>query len=76
MPKATLTYNLPEEENEHKYALAGVDALLVISDLMSEIRSKLKHDCGYFKDCDEDTLEKVREFIIELKQDRNLPELS
>lgn len=48
--KATLTFDLPEEEAEHKYALAGLDALLLISDLENEIRSKLNHDCGEFKE--------------------------
>ena len=43
--KATLEFNLPEEKNEHLYALKAVDALLVI------------------------------DVLIELKQDRQLPEL-
>jgi hypothetical protein len=73
--KATLTFNLPEEQHDHAYALAGTDALLVISDILNEIRTKLKYDSGEFKDCDEKTLEIVRDFIVELKQDRNLPEL-
>jgi hypothetical protein len=73
--KAILEFNLPEEKHDHAYALAGTDALLVISDILSEIRTKLKYDSGEFKDCDENTLEKVRDFIVYLKQDRNLPEL-
>lgn len=47
---ATLTFNLPEEGPEHRYALAGIDALLLISDLENEIRSKLRHDCGEFRE--------------------------
>ena len=47
---ATLTFNLPEEGLEHRYALAGIDALLLISDLENEIRSKLRHDCGEFRE--------------------------
>jgi hypothetical protein len=73
--KATLEFNLPEEEDDHKYALAGLDALLVISDIFTEIRSKLKYDSGEFKGCDDATLEKVRDFITDLKYNRNLPEL-
>jgi hypothetical protein len=73
--KAILEFNLPEEKSDHAYAVAGVDALLVISDILTEIRSKLKYDGGEFKDCDENTLEIVREFICNLKRDRNLPEL-
>jgi hypothetical protein len=48
--KATLTFKLPEEEPEHRYALAGVDALLLISDFENEIRSKLRYDSGEFKE--------------------------
>lgn len=44
--KATIEYQLPEEEHDMKYALAGVDALLVLDDIDNEIRSYLKHDCG------------------------------
>ena len=46
--KATLTFKLPEEEPEHRYALAGVDALLLISDLENEIRSKVNNGTGEF----------------------------
>jgi hypothetical protein len=83
--KAILKFNLPEDEPEHKYALAGLDALLVIDEIIEEIRSSLNHDCGnlafYFNDSGEKkrtcqkTLELVRSFMIESKQERNLPEL-
>jgi hypothetical protein len=92
--KATLEFNLPEEQAEHSYAVAGVDALLVIDDLLNEIRSKLKYDSGRFKEwnaevyneetqsfeskkvqgCDH-TLEQVRDILLELKNERRLPEL-
>jgi hypothetical protein len=83
--KATLEFNLPEEQSEHLYALKGVDALLVIEDLLNEIRSLLNHDGGSLsKWRDEDgilvkpdytTVEIVRDVLIELKQERQLPEL-
>jgi hypothetical protein len=73
--KAILKFNLPEEKSDHAYAVAGLDALLTISDILSECRSKLKYDSGSFKDCDDATIEKVRDFIVELKLHRNLPEL-
>lgn len=50
--KATLEYQLPEEEHEHAYALAGVDALLAIDDLRNEIRSFLKYETGKFRQFD------------------------
>ena len=48
--KAILEFSLPEEQDDHKYALSGVDALIVISDLENEIRSKLRYDSGEFKE--------------------------
>lgn len=73
--KATLTFDLPEEEAEHKYALAGLDALLLIDNLLNEIRAALKHDAGEFGKLDHDTLEEVRTFIFDQKEARRLPEL-
>lgn len=73
--KALLEFNLPEDQHDHKYALAGTDALICIDDLLNEIRSKLKHDGGEFKNCDEKTLEIIRDYMVQLKIDRELPEL-
>jgi hypothetical protein len=73
--KAILEFTLPEDESDHKYALAGCNALIVISDILNEIRAKLKYDSGLFKDCDDNTLEKVRDYIVDLKLHRELPEL-
>lgn len=91
--KATIEFNLPEEQDDHAYALAGLDALIVIDELLNEIRTKLKYGGGEFcewdaevwnddgsvskkrvKGCDY-TLEKVRDVLIQLKDNRNLPEL-
>jgi hypothetical protein len=52
--KAILEFNLPEDQDDHKYALSGIDALLVINDLENEIRSKLRYDSGEFKEFDID----------------------
>jgi hypothetical protein len=45
MPTATLTYDLgdPEEERAHKYALAGLDALIALDNIEQHIRLRLKH---------------------------------
>jgi hypothetical protein len=76
--KAILEFNLPDDADDHKYALAGLDSLLVISDVLNEIRSFLKYETGYFKDFDVDqnTLERVREYIIMMKEAKKLPELN
>lgn len=73
--KAIIEFQLPEEEAEHSYALAGTDALLAIDDVLNEIRSCLKYDSGQLKGSDYDTLEKVRDFICDVRQARRLPEL-
>lgn len=91
--KAILEFNLPEDQDDHAYALAGTDALLVIEDLLNEIRNKLRYDSGEFREWDAEvydddgsvskkrveacdyTLEKVRDVLIRLKENRNLPEL-
>lgn len=76
--KAILEFNLPDDQDDHKYAIAGLDSLLVISDILDEIRSFLKYESGYFKDFDVDqnTLEKVQDYIIMMKEAKKLPELS
>jgi len=93
--KAILEFDLPEDQDDHAYALAGTDALLVIDDLLNEIRTKLKYGGGGFKEwkvesyneetgthesktvqaCDH-TLERVRDTLLEMRQSRNLPELT
>lgn len=83
--RATLTFKLPQEEPEHSYALAGLDALLAIDEIRSEIRSFLKHECGQFKrwknyagtECtgDYETLERVMQVLCTIAENRRLPEL-
>jgi hypothetical protein len=83
--KATLEFNLPEERLEHICAVKGMDAIIVLDDLLSEIRSFLKHGAGEFGEwrteegdthtaCAE-TLEKVRSYIWELRKDNEIPDL-
>lgn len=43
MPKATLEFQLPEEQEEHRYALAGVDLGAVIRQLDADLRTLEKH---------------------------------
>jgi hypothetical protein len=73
--KAILEFDLPDDKHDHAYAVAGLDALILIDDVLNEIRNKLKYEGGAFKECDDATLEKVREFILGLKQASNIPEL-
>ena len=43
MPTATLTYTLPDEESEHRAALEGSAARLLIWDIDQHCRSVVKH---------------------------------
>jgi hypothetical protein len=84
--KATLEFNLPEDQHDHAYALAGLDALLAIDDIMTEIRSAVRYESGELKTyvdddsgetrpCDPDTLWAVMQFICKVKEERKLPDL-
>jgi hypothetical protein len=83
--KATLEFDLPEERTEHICAVKGMDSILIIDDLLNEIRAFLKHGSGEFREwrdeegkthtgCDA-TLEKVRSYIWELRKDNEIPDL-
>lgn len=84
--KATLEFTLPEERTEHICAVKGMDTILILDELLNEIRSYLKHGSGEFKQwrdeetgntvtgC-EHTLEKVRSFIWDLRRDNEIPDL-
>jgi hypothetical protein len=83
--KATLEFDLPEERTEHICAVKGMDTILIIDDLLQEIRSFLKYGGGEFQswrdeeghDCQAcpATLEKIRSFIWELRKDNEIPDL-
>jgi len=73
--KATLEYTLPEDQDELSYALKGMDSLLLIADLLSEIRSAIKYEGGAFTGIDDDALQKIREWIYEQKRERSIPDI-
>jgi hypothetical protein len=63
MATAALKFDLSDEDDarEHKYAMAGKDALLALFDIESAIRSKLK-----YSECSAETrrvLEEIRGLI-------------
>jgi hypothetical protein len=41
---ATLTFSLPEEQQEFDYAVKGSDWHIVVEDMSNWLRSKLKHE--------------------------------
>lgn len=76
--KGILIYNLnnSDDADQFKYAQSGLNALCLLDDLDNELRNKTKYDGGHFKDCDGETIDKVRKFIWELRHERKLPELT
>lgn len=83
--RATLSFTLPREATEHICAVKGMDSILIIDELLNEIRSFLKHGGGEFREwrdyqgvtqtaCDA-TLEKVRDYIWQLRKDNEIPDL-
>jgi len=61
--KATLEYNLPEEQDLYIGACQGVNIKNVVCDLDNEMRNWLKHGHS-FKSADE-ALEKVRQMLYD-----------
>jgi hypothetical protein len=43
MPKATLTYSLPDEAMEHRAALAGTAALIALERIAEHCRQRIKY---------------------------------
>ena len=61
--KATLEYNLPEEQDLYIGACQGVNINNVVRDIDNEMRNWLKHGHS-FKSADE-ALEKVRQMLYD-----------
>lgn len=63
MPTATLRFDLSDadDEREHRYALAGKDALLALEAIDNHCRSMVKH--GQISDETREELELVRQLI-------------
>lgn len=60
--KATLEFNLPDEQAEHYCAIKGQDMLNVLWELKAELRSMLKY--GDLPDAQYDIVEKIQDFLI------------
>lgn len=63
MPRATLTFTLPDEEPEHRAALQGREAKRVLWDIDQRLRAVLKH--GSPSDETASLAEEIRSLIRE-----------
>jgi hypothetical protein len=81
--KATLEFNLPEEQTEYLAAVHAGPLFAVVDNFFEAIRSKLNHDAGEFasfknddgvecRGCD-DTLEQVRVVFREMREEAGIP---
>ena len=60
--KATLEFNLPEDQAEHYCAIKGADMLNVLWELKTELRSMLKY--GELPDKQYEIVEKIQDFLL------------
>lgn len=65
MPKATLTFTLPEEREEYDLALNGSRAQTTIDDIDNYLRGKIKY--GNLTEEQEAIYEEIRNKLHELK---------
>lgn len=63
--KATLTFNLPEEQDEHKRAILAMEAFSLLHDIDQHLRSIVKHGEGAYES-PEALAKHIREQIWEL----------
>ena len=68
--KATLEFNLPEDQAEHYCAIKGADMLNVLWELKAELRAMLKY--GELPDTQYDIVEKIQDFLISSLNDNEI----
>jgi hypothetical protein len=68
--KATLEFNLPEEQAEHYFAIKGADILNVLWELKAELRSMLKY--GELPEQQYEIVEKIQNFLLSSLDDNDV----
>ena len=68
--KATLEFNLPEDQAEHYCAIKGADMLNVLWELKAELRSMLKY--GELPDAQYEIVEKIQAFLLSSLDDNDV----
>jgi len=64
MPKATLTFDLPEEQSEFNIATRGGEFYCALMDIINELRNHNKYD-KKIEECFEEIERIVNEFNLE-----------
>ena len=68
--KATIEFNLPEDQAEHYCAIKGADMLNVLWELKAELRSMLKY--GDLPEQQYEIVEKIQDFLISSLNDNEI----
>ena len=66
MPKATLTFNLPEEREEYETATQGAGWKFALDDIMTRLRTMIKYEEVHPK------LEELYKYAWDCLEDRGL----
>lgn len=70
--KATLEFNLPEENQEHRAAINGMSYRCALSEIHEQIRQRLKH--GHQLQSADDALEWARAMVEEcIEESEEMP---
>lgn len=67
MPKASLSFILPEEQDDFNYAKNGVKYYLVLEELDNWLRAKMKYE-----DKESISIDEVRKQLRELLEEQNV----
>jgi len=70
--KATLEFNLPEEEEEHLDAIHGTDWKLVVWDLDQLLRSYIKYGTDQCEDNKDSAFLKIRDELHSIIENKRL----
>lgn len=70
MPKASLTFDLPEEQNDFKIANHSIDMWIILSDFDNELRSHLRHNSH--PEWDEATVMEIRKILLDMRTERGI----
>jgi hypothetical protein len=70
--KAILEFNLPEEDEEYRHAVHGIDYSIVIDEIDNYLRGQLKYNCDNLSEEVQAALQLVRDKLWEEMNERGL----
>jgi hypothetical protein len=68
--KATIEFNLPDDQAEHYCAIKGADMLNVLWELKAELRAMLKY--GELPDTQYEIVEKIQDLLMSSLDDNDI----